>query len=80
MSRQKSHDKSQSQPFVDKFQTQLEQCTTQQAALLRGRLHQVSCGPLPGSSSWQFGAPMLEKSVAVPDVHIAIIVECAVVC
>ena len=38
MSRQKSHDKSQSNPFVDKFQSQLEQCTTQQAALLRGRL------------------------------------------
>jgi ATP-dependent helicase HrpA len=42
MSRQKSHDKSQSQPFVDKFQTQLEQCTTQQAALLRGRLRGLS--------------------------------------
>ncbi|MGM0429018.1 MAG: ATP-dependent RNA helicase HrpA [Pseudomonadota bacterium] len=38
MSRQKSHDKLQSKPFVDKFQTQLEQCTTRQAALLRGRL------------------------------------------
>ena len=34
MSRQKSH----SNPFVEKFQTQLEQCTTRQAALLRGRL------------------------------------------
>ncbi|WP_286963661.1 hypothetical protein, partial [Idiomarina sp. UBA3992] len=42
MSRQKSQDKSQSQPFVDKFQTQLEQCTTQQAALLRGRLRGLS--------------------------------------
>lgn len=42
MSRQKSHDKLQSKPFVDKFQTQLEQCTTQQAALLRGRLRGLS--------------------------------------
>jgi len=42
MSRQKSHDKLQSKPFVDKFQTQLEQCTTRQAALLRGRLRGLS--------------------------------------
>ncbi|WP_417439552.1 ATP-dependent RNA helicase HrpA [Idiomarina abyssalis] len=38
MSRQKSH----SNPFVEKFQTQLEQCTTRQAALLRGRLRGLS--------------------------------------